>query len=80
MAASSLRTAAAELPTFSIARVSSCWVTPKCLVQCLMPTSWSRTILLRSGFVTSITCLALSLGLALLFSGQRPPCDEVSRI
>jgi hypothetical protein len=33
--ASSLRTAAAELPTLSIARSSSCCVTPRCLVQCL---------------------------------------------
>ena len=58
-AASSLRTAAAELPTLSIARASSCSVTPKCLVQCLMPSPWSRTILLRSGLATSIIFLVL---------------------
>jgi hypothetical protein len=35
-APSSLRTAAAELPTLSIARVNSSLVTPKCRVQYLM--------------------------------------------
>lgn len=46
---SSLRTLAAEFPTFSIARSNCSCVTPKCLTQCLISSSFCTEILLRSG-------------------------------
>ena len=47
---SCFRTAAAELPTRSIASRSSASVMPRCLVQYLTSSGWSIAILLRSAF------------------------------
>src|ERR1700751_5913318 len=53
-ALSCLRTAAAELPTLSMARANSSLVTPKCRVQYLTWSSCSKTILLRSGVIVLV--------------------------
>jgi hypothetical protein len=57
-ALSSFRTAAAELPTLSIARANSSLVTPRCRVQYLIWSSCSKTILLRSGVILLIIFFA----------------------
>jgi len=57
-APSCFRTAAAELPTLSIARANSSLVTPKCRVQYLTWSSRSKTILLRSGVIVLLIIFA----------------------
>jgi len=57
-ALSCFRTAAAELPTLSMALANSSLVTPKCRVQYLTWPACSRTILLRSGVIVSVIIFA----------------------